>query len=97
MKKFKNRAEGLLQELLEAEGWEVSKRGWPDFICFKGDQVMIVEVKPKGEHGLKMAQSRVMKVLAAAGLDVRRWSVDTGFDTDLDKTVAVVREMRAIK
>lgn len=34
---------------LEAEGWQVYGRGWPDFLCVKGDKLRFIEVKP-GSH-----------------------------------------------
>jgi hypothetical protein len=30
-------------------GWTVIKRGWPDFLCWQGEEVMFVEVKPEGD------------------------------------------------
>ena len=32
-----------------AKGWSVTKRGWPDYLCWRGDEVMCVEVKPEGQ------------------------------------------------
>jgi hypothetical protein len=31
------------------EGWSVTKRGWPDYLCWRGDEVIFVEVKPDGQ------------------------------------------------
>ena len=35
-----------------AKGWSVTKRGWPDYLCWRGDEVMCVEVKPESHRSL---------------------------------------------
>ena len=35
-----------------AKGWSVTKRGWPDYLCWSGDEVMCVEVKPESHRSL---------------------------------------------
>jgi hypothetical protein len=54
-------------------GWEVTKKGWPDFICTKGGKMVFVEVKPGRNHRLSIAQTRVMDFLAKAGIECYRW------------------------
>ncbi|HEY82226.1 MAG TPA: hypothetical protein G4O01_02935 [Dehalococcoidia bacterium] len=76
---YKNPAEAMLYNLLKAEGWEVTKAGYPDFICRRGDEVMLVEVKPDKNHRLKRRQSEAMKALAKQGVKCLRWSPDEGF------------------
>ena len=45
-----NETERIFETHAKVKGWEVSKKGWPDFICFgpKG-QVIVVECKPRGK------------------------------------------------
>ena len=64
----KNNAERKLQELLESEGWEVDKRGMPDFACYRGNEFMLVEVKPDLDHNLKEHQYRLLAKLATYGV-----------------------------
>ena len=86
-RRYANGAEEAFRKWAEEEqGWEVSKRGWPDFIVFadpdKEDpdprDVLVVEVKPHGGRPLKKSQTKVLRVLAKAGLNVYRWSPDEG-------------------
>lgn len=60
-------------------GWEASKRGWPDFILRRGNEVAFVEVKSRDGIALKTDQTKVAELLAAAGFKVYRWSPDGGF------------------
>lgn len=61
-------------QLAEAQGWHVTKSGWPDFLCFNEDgDVMAVEVKPqtktKGrKKPLRQNQADCMDELSAAGI-----------------------------
>jgi len=55
-------------------GWDVTKRGWPDFLCFKGSRVIAVEVKPLSKatgklQYLKLAQVRTMLWLSSVGVE----------------------------
>lgn len=68
-----NEAEGQLFDELTADGWEVFKRGYPDFICVRNGKVMFVEVKPTARCGPKVDQEFVMQVMADAGLNVAMW------------------------
>lgn len=74
----KNLAEGQLFDELTEQGWEVFKRGWPDYICRRGDEVMVVEVKPGPGTSLKRDQEWVMQLLASHGLKVYVWNPKTG-------------------
>ena len=43
-----NVVERRFEKLAEANGWRSTKRGWPDFICFRPDgSVFVVECKPR--------------------------------------------------
>ena len=61
-----------------AEGWSVTKRGWPDYLCWRGDEVMFVEVKKEGQE-LSPYQKLVMKKLVNLGMKCYGWSPIQGF------------------
>lgn len=68
-----NPTEDLFSALALRKGWEATKRGWPDFVCFLPDgEMIVVEVKPRKKDGslkwLKVSQVRVMEKLTAAGI-----------------------------
>lgn len=47
-----SRREAVVRNALESEGWTVTNRGWPDFLCFKNNpdgtfECKFVEVKPE--------------------------------------------------
>jgi hypothetical protein len=75
-RRYPNLTEEAFAQLAERNGWEVTKRGWPDFLCFgPNDEVIAVEVKPrladpsKGRMKvLSRYQVRVMDILQAAGV-----------------------------
>lgn len=54
---------------LKAEGYDVYKHGWPDFIAVKGDEVRFIEAKGKNA-ALDANQLRVHKILATKGINV---------------------------
>ena len=73
-----NWAEKKFAEQAKAAGWKITKKGWPDFICYKDDgRFMFVEVKPSKKYCLSSAQKKLFDCLKALGLDVWRWSPDT--------------------
>jgi hypothetical protein len=73
---YKNTSEQAFAERMRAEGWEVTKRGYPDFICYRGNEVMFVEVKPNRFYRLKKCQHKLMNVLSGRGIRCYRWSPD---------------------
>lgn len=75
---LKNPAERQLFQELTSQGWEVTKRGWPDFACFKGDNLALIEVKPNKSHRLKKSQQRLMTALANLGVKCFLWSPNSG-------------------
>lgn len=77
---LKNPAECQLFNKLTSQGWYVTRRGWPDFACFKGDNITLIEVKPTSTHHLKREQYRLMAGLAKFGVKCFRWSPDGGFE-----------------
>ena len=73
--------ETLFREWAESQGWDVTKRGWPDFICRRGKEVMAVEVKG-GNDNISPEQIDTLDNLSAAGvptfvyhhgLGLKRW------------------------
>jgi hypothetical protein len=66
------RAELLFAEWAQAQGWQVTKRGWPDFICRRGEDLMCVEVKD-GSDCLSAWQQQTAADLAARGIPVFEW------------------------
>lgn len=71
-----NFAEKLFAKIARSKGWEVTKRGYPDFICYKGDMLMLVEVKPQKNYRLKISQFRLMNKLSKYGVKCYKWSPD---------------------
>lgn len=77
MIRTKNPSELKVIRDLEKEGYEVLKRGWPDFIAFKGSTVRFIEVKrlttSRGKLSrseLKPDQIKVADILKQFGITV---------------------------
>jgi hypothetical protein len=73
--------ERLFAEWAESQGWDVTKRGWPDFICRRNGEIMAVEVKG-GNDDISPEQIDTLDNLSAAGvptfvyhhgLGLKRW------------------------
>lgn len=77
---LKNLAERQLFKELTLQGWEVTKRGWPDFVCYKDGHLALVEVKPSRHKRLKKQQLRLMLALAEVGVRCFRRTPDGGFE-----------------
>jgi hypothetical protein len=77
---YRNTPERLFARMAESRGWDITKRGWPDFLCWRDGKLVAVEVKPRGSHPLKASQLRVMRYLVAHGIDCYKWSPDGGFE-----------------
>ena len=75
-----NRDEKLLWSKLQDEGWSVLRKGWPDFFCYKDDNIMLIEVKPSRNHRLKSEQLEILLRLAEKGLSCYRWSPQVGLE-----------------
>ena len=70
-------AEAVVGRTLEFEGWEILKRGWPDFLAMKDGKIRLIEVKKNcfqapSRHQKKMAA--ILKKLT--GLEVEVISPD---------------------
>jgi len=78
MRPLHNKAEKECFEAAAAKGWEALKRGWPDFIMFKGGRVICVEVKKLDAIDLKEEQHKVMQALARSGIECYKWTPESG-------------------
>jgi hypothetical protein len=67
-----NAAELRFTRWAESQGWRVTKRGWPDFICRRGGELMCVEVKDGADH-LSRWQAQAAADLAAHVIPVFEW------------------------
>jgi hypothetical protein len=79
MMPYKNGAENLFHETMVKEGWEVTRRGSPDFFCWRNERFICVEIKPKRGRRLKHAQRRVLASLVKRGIECYAWSPEDGF------------------
>lgn len=67
-----NEAERQFAAWAIEQGWSITKRGWPDFICRRGQEMMCVEVKSGSDH-LSHAQQATASDLAAHGIPCFEW------------------------
>jgi len=56
-------AEAIVMRKLMDRGYVVLKRGWPDFVALKGNEVRFIEVKRDGQNSLKPRQKVIAEVL----------------------------------
>lgn len=79
MKTYSNLAENTFARYAESRGWHVTKRGWPDFFCFKDDgEIAVVEVKPSDNYMLKKEQLMVLEALMLKGIRTYVWTPGKG-------------------
>lgn len=71
------KAEELFKEDMFLEGWEVTKKGWPDYICWKDGKIILVEVKRSKTDYLSKEQVFVLQFLASYGIPCYRWDATT--------------------
>ena len=69
-----NKHEAAFEAYAIAKGCRTTKRGWPDFLCWRLDgSAFVVEVKPPGRNGkpgpLKLEQIEVMELLSRHGIE----------------------------
>ena len=77
---LRSKGEEALQKLLVEEGWEILHKGFPDFVCFRGEEMMLIEVKPSYGHRLKFDQIKMLLKLAGFGVPCYRWTPDLGLE-----------------
>jgi VRR-NUC domain len=70
--------ERIFTEHARSAGWEISKRGWPDFIMWKDGEIACVEVK-KDLDRLRDNQLSVLEALASHGVPCFTWRPIEGF------------------
>ena len=68
-RQIKKERERIVCEKWESLGYEVLKKGWPDFLCVRGDEVVMIEVKRKQKRaskkmGLSRHQARMKEILS---------------------------------
>jgi hypothetical protein len=84
----RNQAERAFVEAAEAHGWKVTKRGYPDFICFLPDgPPILVEVKQHAGRRLSKAQWRFKQAFRGRPVQVYKWTPDKDWVTDKSKRV----------
>ncbi len=69
-KPYPNQWEEAFRKFAIEQGWEATKRGWPDFLCLsKEGEWFVVEVKPPSRKtiGLSAPQSACMDFLSSLG------------------------------
>jgi hypothetical protein len=74
-----NIAEAEFALWAEARGWSVTKRGWPDFICRRGGELMCVEVKANPDV-LSEPQRQTARDLTVRGVPVYEWRQPSDWD-----------------
>jgi hypothetical protein len=80
-RRYQNATEQAFQEHMRAEGWLLTKRGWPDFLAYQDGGFIAVEVKPDNErHHVKTEQRMVLSWLAAHGIGAYVWTPSGGFE-----------------
>jgi len=74
----KNLTERVFKDLASANGWEVTKKGYPDFICYRENRIVLVEVKSGKQKPMK-EQERFMKSMIKLGIECIVWRPSDGF------------------
>ena len=77
-RKPRNPTEAECFEYMESQGWTCTKRGYPDFVCYKGEDLCFVEVKPTENYVLKSEQEKLMNALTERGLKCYKYTADGG-------------------
>lgn len=68
-----NKWEAQFVEEMLAQGWDIYRRGWPDFIAVKGKEIRFVEVKPP-DGWMSPHQIAIAKILSEFGIQVECWN-----------------------
>ena len=72
-----NTAEREFEDFMHQQGWDIMKRGMPDFSCFRDGRFMLVEVKRGGSRRVSPAQYKVMMALRRYGVPCFMWEPDS--------------------
>lgn len=70
---YRKNHENLFASAARENGWEVTKVGFPTFICYRGNDFMLVEVKPKKTYRNKLAVQRFNSAVKKRGIKTYRW------------------------
>lgn len=73
-----NEAERRAEAELCAEGYDLTKRGWPDFAAFRDGQIIAVEVKRGPGCLLRPQQQRILAALNRQGVPTYTWDPVNG-------------------
>lgn len=77
---YRNQPENSCFKLFKSKGWEITKRGWPDFFAWdRSGKIALVEVKRHSWHSLKKSQHFLMSKLADFEIPCYTWTPDGGF------------------
>ncbi|KKN76941.1 hypothetical protein LCGC14_0365930 [marine sediment metagenome] len=68
--------EQAFADKMVAEGWEVYHNGFPDFLCKKGDEVILVEVKSSSKEIPRESQYQILRALDGSTPTAFVWSPD---------------------
>lgn len=93
-KKPKNEAEGVCFDKLRDKGWEVTKKGYPDFFCSKDGEICFVEVKPRNSATMTSGQIFFMDAMHKLGIPCYKFTLNKGFQKweDIGKEERETRE-----
>ena len=75
VRQTKNKSEQAFIDAAHEKGWQVIRKGWPDYLCFKQGEdggiaeIMAVEVKPRHAEGLKFHQILSASILSGCGIE----------------------------
>ena len=75
-----NQTEQKLKEILVGQGWNVIRKGWPDFACIKDGEMIFIEAKSYRGEMLKKEQHYILTNLAKQGLECYKWDPMEGFE-----------------
>jgi len=81
-KEYRNKPEKEFSEKARALGWKVTKQGYPDFICYRENEIILVEVKRTMHRRLRKGQHRFMNAMKRFGVKCYRWSPDKDWLSD---------------
>lgn len=84
-----NKMERGLYETLSRQGWDITRRGWPDFACFRNGEFMVVEVKAKKDRQLRKRQLQVMKELANHGIKTYFYYGETNVLSEVSRDISL--------
>jgi hypothetical protein len=67
--KPRNKVQGAFWDKMTEDGWELTKKAWPDFLCMKDGKVILVTVKGSRGRKIKAMQRAAMLFFAKHGID----------------------------